>query len=102
LDKDASTSSLKGEAHEIPCPASARSFAALPLAAIFAFGLASSANAWSLPNSIDLQRGQVVTEEFTGYTAYDEDPYHPCYGRTSGTASHGCGTRTGGPSGGLF
>ncbi len=78
-------------------PAAIR-FAAVPLAAIVFSGLAASAQAFGLPSDYKGYQAEITRD--TDRTTYDSR-HHPCHGHGAGTANRACGTRTGGPVGGL-
>jgi hypothetical protein len=69
--------------------------AALPLAAVFAIGMASGAQAWGVvPSEYKAQ----LMDTYYGDSAYES--YDRCLDSSAGSASDGCAT--GGPSGSLF
>lgn len=67
------------------------------LAALFAIGVATNAEAAPSANSFEALAGPAAAD------AYAPTPYDHCHGRASGTSDAACGnTLTGGPAGGLF
>lgn len=70
--------------------------AILSLAATLAVGLSATAGAAPVDEFAAVENAGPIAG------SADLHPYHPCHGRTSGTAHAECGTLSGGPSGGLF